>query len=93
MFFKTSSQPAKYQYDWRVQDSYSSNDFGQEEARTGYNIDGGYTVLLPDGRKQIVTYKVADAYSGYVADVRYEGEGMYYLKAYFIFYQEWDYIL
>ena len=32
---------------------------------------------MPDGRKQIVTYKVADAYSGYVADVRYEGEGMY----------------
>ena len=32
---------------------------------------------MPDGRKQIVTYKVADAYSGYVADVRYEGEGMH----------------
>lgn len=75
--YETSSQPAAYTYDWRVQDAYSANDFGQEEARSGYNIDGGYSVLLPDGRKQIVTYKVADAYSGYVADVRYEGEAQY----------------
>ena len=67
--------PTQYRYDWHVADSYSANDFGQEEARSGYNTDGGYTVLLPDGRKQIVTYRVADAYSGYVADVRYEGEG------------------
>ena len=57
-----------------MKDTYSGNDFGQEEARSGYNTDGEYTVLLPDGRKQIVTYKVADSESGYVADVRYEGE-------------------
>lgn len=75
--YETPNAPSQYNYDWRVQDAYSANDFGQEEARTGYNIDGGYSVLLPDGRKQIVTYKVADAYSGYVADVRYEGEAKY----------------
>ena len=73
---QTSSAPSEYKYDWHVQDAYTANEFGQEEARSGYNIDGGYTVLLPDGRKQIVTYNVADAYSGYVADVRYEGEGI-----------------
>ncbi|TRY73202.1 hypothetical protein TCAL_16886 [Tigriopus californicus] len=33
--------------------------------------------LLPDGRTQIVTYNTADAYSGNVADVRYEGEPQY----------------
>ena len=36
-------------------DTYSGNDFGAEEARTGYKADGGYTVLLPDGRKQVRT--------------------------------------
>ncbi len=62
--------PANYQYAYHVQDSYTGNDFGQEEARSGYNTDGEYSVLLPDGRRQIVTYNVADGYSGYVADVR-----------------------
>ena len=37
-------------------DTYSGNDFGAEEARTGYKADGGYTVLLPDGRKQVRTF-------------------------------------
>ena len=34
-------------------DHYTGNDFGAEEARSGYKADGGYTVLLPDGRKQV----------------------------------------
>ena len=29
---------------------------------------------LPDGRTQHVTYHVADAYSGYVADIKYTGK-------------------
>jgi len=69
--------PANYQFKWDVLDGYTGNEFGQEEARSGYNTDGEYRVLLPDGRRQIVSYKVADGYSGYIADVRYEGEAKY----------------
>ena len=47
------------------------------ESRDGDKTTGSYSVVLPDGRKQIVTYYV-DGYSGYVADVKYEG----YAKAY-----------
>ena len=39
-------------------------------------MDGSYRTLLPDGRTQVVNYK-ADDYSGYVADVKYEGEAKY----------------
>ena len=47
-------------------DSYSGNDFGAEEARTGYKADGGYTVLLPDGRKQVLlTYVLSTVPIGY----------------------------
>ena len=49
----------------------------QEENRDGYATSGSYRVALPDGRIQTVTYTVADAYSGLVADVSYEGEAQY----------------
>ena len=69
--------PAQYEYNYAVQDHYNNVDFGANEGRNGYATNGGYRVALPDGRTQIVTYTVADAYSGYVADVQYEGEAHY----------------
>ena len=70
-------EPAQYQYQYAVADDYSKVNFAQNEARDGYATNGEYRVALPDGRTQIVTYTVGDAYSGYIADVRYEGEARY----------------
>lgn len=68
---------AQYQFSYRVKDDHTGQDFGQEEERQGYNTGGEYQVSLPDGRRQIVTYSVADPNSGYVADVTYTGEARY----------------
>ena len=75
---KYEAYPAKYNYAYEVQDhyGYSPLSFGADEARDGYAASGNYHVLLPDGRKQTVTYSV-DGYGGYVADVSYEGEAQY----------------
>ena len=69
--------PAHYKYDWIVKDDYTYVDMSQYEARDGDKTTGSYHVVLPDGRKQTVNYYV-DGYSGYVADVQYDG----YAKAY-----------
>ena len=69
--------PAAYAYEYAVADSYSGTNFAQNENRDGYATHGSYRVALPDGRTQIVTYSVGDAYSGYVADVKYEGVAQY----------------
>ncbi|KAK8392725.1 hypothetical protein O3P69_014866 [Scylla paramamosain] len=68
-----SHQKPEYSFDWAVKDDYAALDFGQHETRDGYNTDGSYYVLLPDGRVQKVTYTVHGD-GGYVATVEYEGE-------------------
>ena len=65
-----------YTFSWAVKDDYTKNDFGQDETREADQTKGKYHVLLPDGRVQTVTYTV-DAYSGYTADVTYDGEAQY----------------
>merc|ERR1711863_167865 len=69
--------PPVYGYEYAVADDYSKANFGQTENRDGYSTSGSYRVLLPDGRTQIVTYGTADAYSGNVANVVYEGTAHY----------------
>ncbi len=54
---------AAYNFDWKVYDDYSNNNFGHNENRAGKSTAGSYYVALPDGRTQKVTYSV-DGYGG-----------------------------
>ena len=66
-----------YNFAWAVKDQPSYNDYSHQESSDGNGyVTGSYRTLLPDGRTQTVNYK-ADDYSGYVADVKYEGEAKY----------------
>ncbi|XP_041785589.1 pro-resilin-like isoform X1 [Anopheles merus] len=68
-----NSQPAKYSFEYNVQDFISGNDFGHMESRDGDRTVGRYFVLLPDGRKQVVNYE-ADQ-NGYRPTITYEDIG------------------
>jgi len=70
------AEEALYTYEYAVKDDYTSNDFGATEARDGPLTNGQYSVNLPDGRLQTVTYTVNGG-EGYVADVQYAGEAQY----------------
>ncbi|XP_040574074.1 uncharacterized protein [Lepeophtheirus salmonis] len=63
--------PPRYKYRYAAKDDYEGLYFNADESRDGYATNGVYSVLLPDGRVKTVTYNVADAYSGFVADVTY----------------------
>ncbi|XP_063866894.1 larval cuticle protein A2B-like [Scylla paramamosain] len=67
--------PPQYKYNYGVSDGYSGANFGHSESRDGYKTEGSYSVDLPDGRKQIVTY--VDNGDGLEAQVTYEGEAQY----------------
>ena len=69
-------EPAVYDFAWKVEDYESGNDFGQNEKRDGPTTNGQYSVALPDGRIQTVTYSVYGD-GGYIADVAYSGEAKY----------------
>merc|ERR1711970_820962 len=63
-----------YHYEYNVDDDKEYLHFGQEEEDDGTgNVHGYYHVQLPDGRLQRVDYHVS-GYSGYIADVKYDGE-------------------
>ena len=69
--------PPKYDYSYGVAaEGYGKGaNFGHSESRDGYKTSGSYTVDLPDGRKQTVTY--VDNGDGLIAEVTYEGEAQY----------------
>nr|XP_040582330.1 uncharacterized protein LOC121130674 [Lepeophtheirus salmonis] len=72
-----ADSPAVYHHGYAVADDYAGTNFRCQREQRRIPTNGEYRVALPDGRTQIVSYNVADAYSGYVADVRYEGEPHY----------------
>ena len=76
--YKQAAAPTRsYSYKYAVADDQSGADFGQSETRDDKGtVQGEYRVVLPDGRTQIVTYRV-DEDSGYMAEVRYEGVAHY----------------
>ena len=66
-----------YTYTYAVADDYSKAAFNAAEASDGAGaVTGTYSVALPDGRTQHVSY-TANGYDGYVAEVTYEGEAHY----------------
>ncbi|KAF4514057.1 UNVERIFIED_CONTAM: hypothetical protein B566_EDAN018865 [Ephemera danica] len=68
---------APYEFRYAVLDENEGTDFSETAvADEDGVIRGEYRVLLPDGRRQIVTY-VADWREGYNADVQYEGTAVY----------------
>ena len=55
-------------YGYAVQDDIG-NDFNQQEQSDGAQVTGQYSVLLPDGRIQTVTYSVRPE-TGFVVRLR-----------------------
>merc|ERR1711936_70888 len=72
-----ADEVSPYTYTYAVADDYSKANFNAEETSDGAsNVQGGYSVALPDGRIQHVKYS-SNGYDGYVADVTYEGTAVY----------------
>merc|ERR1712123_491491 len=69
--------PEPYTYTYGVADDYSKTNFNAAETSDVNGVvSGSYSVALPDGRTQTVSY-TADHVNGYVAEVTYEGVSVY----------------
>merc|ERR1711935_872175 len=66
-----------YQFQYAVADDYSGSNFQASETDDGTAArTGSYSVALPDGRTQHVSYTANDI-DGYVATVTYDGQAAY----------------
>ena len=71
------AEQSPYTFTYAVADDYSKANFNAEETSDGAsNVQGSYSVALPDGRIQHFKYS-SNGYDGLVADVTYEGTAVY----------------
>merc|ERR1712200_185513 len=75
--FNDLGEVSPYSYQYGVADELSGAAFQQTETDDGTGLrHGSYSVNLPDGRIEHVTYHADDA-NGYVAQVTYDGTAVY----------------
>ncbi|KAL7634363.1 UNVERIFIED_CONTAM: hypothetical protein RMT77_014740 [Armadillidium vulgare] len=67
---KSGKMLMPYEFAYGVDDSDSGNQFSHSETSDGQHVTGKYSVLLPDGRLQVVKF-ASDPVGGYRADVSY----------------------
>ena len=68
-------KPDPFHFEYGVHDDKYYTDFHEERyGDEAGNIKGEYSVHLPDGRVQHVTYYADGNYGGTVMDVKYDGE-------------------
>ena len=70
LFREPDSACLVFRYGYAVQDDIG-NDFNKQETSDGGVVTGQYSVLLPDGRIQTVTYSVAPNTGFVVSAVEY----------------------
>jgi len=70
MMDKSDMPYMPYNIGYGVDDEESGNRYSMREDNDGQEVTGEYSVLLPDGRTQVVSFR-ADPVNGYTADVTY----------------------
>ncbi|XP_028036418.1 pro-resilin-like [Bombyx mandarina] len=65
-----ASEPANYNFGYMVNDHFEGTEFGHQEERHEEHAQGEYHVVLPDGRKQTVSYQADER--GFKPHISYE---------------------
>ncbi|CAH0718201.1 unnamed protein product, partial [Brenthis ino] len=70
--YAEAEAPAQYEFQYSVHDEQSGDIKQQQEARSGDDVQGSYSLVQPDGLHRVVDY-TSDEEHGFNAVVRYEG--------------------
>lgn len=68
--------PAKYEFEYAVQDPHTGDIKSQHEIRDGDVVKGQYSLVEPDGSVRTVQY-AADSHSGFNAVVKKHGPNIH----------------